>query len=337
MSQHIAPVVRVHLEPHPNADRLWLVRVLGWTVVVGKSEFQEGDLAVYLPPDSVLPVEPQYEFLAKSTGIRDGKFPDGTWTRGYRIKVVKLRGEWSQGLLLHAPEGMKEGDDATLALGIAHYEPPIDLSTGGLMETPPALPIPDFDVQNFEQAQTLFVLGERVIATEKIDGAQGRFVWFEDRLWCGSKNHWWKDTGPNIWWRAARETPGLIDLLKAHPGVVLYGEVYGSVQGDSPYGMNVKMGELRFVAFDLYDPKTGEYPPPEGAYADFAKLSWVPALYDGPFEIIHLTNLRDGETRIPKAQQAREGIVIRAVPPYDVRIGGRAIAKMVSNEYLAKH
>ena len=43
------------VEKHPNADRLDLVQVRGWHCVTQKGTFKAGDLAVYLPIDSVLP------------------------------------------------------------------------------------------------------------------------------------------------------------------------------------------------------------------------------------------------------------------------------------------
>ena len=71
-----------------NADRLELAHILGWQCVVGKGEFQKGDLAVYFETDAQLPnVEPfsSMEFLAK---------------KHFKIKIQKIRGVLSNGLLV---------------------------------------------------------------------------------------------------------------------------------------------------------------------------------------------------------------------------------------------
>ena len=40
---------------HPNADRLQIAKIGGWTIVVGKDTFKKGDAIIFLPPDAVLP------------------------------------------------------------------------------------------------------------------------------------------------------------------------------------------------------------------------------------------------------------------------------------------
>lgn len=76
----------ISVEPHPNADRLDIVKVLGYQCVTERGLHNAGDLIVYIQPDSVLP-------------------EDAEWAESYRkyspkrIKAVKLRGEWSEGVI----------------------------------------------------------------------------------------------------------------------------------------------------------------------------------------------------------------------------------------------
>jgi len=75
--------------PHMNADRLDIAVVNGWHCVVGKGEFSKGDIGVYFEIDSLLPnVEPfsSMEFLA---------------SKKFRITTQKIRGELSQGFVVH--------------------------------------------------------------------------------------------------------------------------------------------------------------------------------------------------------------------------------------------
>ena len=47
------------VEPIPYADAIERVRVLGWWVVVKKSELKVGDKVVYCEIDSLLPERPE--------------------------------------------------------------------------------------------------------------------------------------------------------------------------------------------------------------------------------------------------------------------------------------
>lgn len=86
--RELAYVVKVNKITPMNADRLECAHIDGWHCVVGKGEFHEGDLAIYFEIDSQLPeVFPfnQMEFLK---------------SKKYKIKTQKIRGEYSQGLLV---------------------------------------------------------------------------------------------------------------------------------------------------------------------------------------------------------------------------------------------
>lgn len=146
---HKVLVVRIpEIEKHSNADSLGIVRFGGYQVVVKLGDFQPGDLAIYIQPDSVLPQEPQYAFVWEGKEQPDGSVLE----RHRRVTVRKFRKEWSEGLLLPvkvreipgSPDGslcycyivqrgtnlngrqkmVAEGDDVAEFLGITHYEPP---------------------------------------------------------------------------------------------------------------------------------------------------------------------------------------------------------------------
>ena len=89
--RELAYVVIVdNVTPIEGYDRVELAHVAGWTIVVGKGEFQVGDPAIYFEIDSKLPeVEPftNMDFLAK---------------KHYKIKTQKMCKSLSQGLLMSA-------------------------------------------------------------------------------------------------------------------------------------------------------------------------------------------------------------------------------------------
>jgi hypothetical protein len=122
MTRQLATVQRItDIQPIEGADKIEVATVLGWKVVIAKSEaHQIGDLVIYVEIDSLMPERPEYEFL------RDKKF---------RVRTIKLRGQVSQGLILplkifgyyydtlDLPDELKEGDDVTELLGIKKYDP----------------------------------------------------------------------------------------------------------------------------------------------------------------------------------------------------------------------
>jgi len=103
----------------PGADRIEMVKVLGWECVTKKGEFQVGDKVVYIEIDSIMPDKPEYEFL------RNKKF---------RIKTIKLRKQISQGLVLPLPQEWtvrrddrcRIGSDVTDDLEITKYITPFE-------------------------------------------------------------------------------------------------------------------------------------------------------------------------------------------------------------------
>src|SRR5205807_2092720 len=104
-----------------RADAIEKATVLGWELVVKKGEFQSGAPCVYCEIDSLMPDRPEFAFLKP---------------RGMRIRTVRLRGQFSQGIcfpLSILPEGTEaqEGMDVTELLGITKYEPPLPANLAG--------------------------------------------------------------------------------------------------------------------------------------------------------------------------------------------------------------
>ena len=87
------------LKPIEKADFLELATVRGWMCVVKKDDFKVGDTCVYFEIDSLLPTEPQFQFLEKGSGLKICNI-DGSERKGYRLKTIKLRGQISQGLAM---------------------------------------------------------------------------------------------------------------------------------------------------------------------------------------------------------------------------------------------
>lgn len=132
----LATVRRIKdIQSIPDADRIEVVTVGGWNVVTPKGQFSIGDLAVYFEIDSFLPDKENeaWQFLIdKSSRVFNEK-------KGHVLKTMKLRGVFSQGLLLPLDcvgndITLQEGDDLTEILGIEKYEKPIPANLSGLVK-----------------------------------------------------------------------------------------------------------------------------------------------------------------------------------------------------------
>jgi RNA ligase (TIGR02306 family) len=209
---HKVEIVPVVLEKHPNADKLSVVRVYNFTVVVNTADWTGVEKAAYVQPDSVMPDTPEYRFLKNTSSLR--KEREELWnklqpdhesdlarddynqkiaaleakidanTKHLRITVKKLRGIISMGMLLPAPEGSQIGDDVAEQLGITHYEPPSMDELDGRRQhagddvgpAPPMIYAPKYDVESIYKFADCFDAGEPVYVSEKLDGQNGRFV-----------------------------------------------------------------------------------------------------------------------------------------------------------------
>ncbi len=323
--EHTCDVVEIKLEPHSNADSLSLVMIGDFQCAVRTDDWKDGDLAVYIPPDSVVPETKEFEFLGKSR----------------RIKARKLRGEWSVGLLIPAPDGAEIGQDCMERLGIVHYEPTIkgEFSTGGENVSPPKLSekstgglfTPVYDVLNFRKYANLFEDGEEVIVTEKIHGANARFVCINDVIYCGSRKFWKKEDPNNLWWKVLASHTVLEAWLRHHQGLSVYGEVFGQVQS-LKYGAT--NGEIFFAVFDIL--RGNQWLDFDEAHEIGAPLPWVPLVYRGAFDKEKIFELAEGDSSYPGANHYKEGVVVKPIQERtDCKIG-RVQLKIVGNRYLSK-
>jgi RNA ligase (TIGR02306 family) len=315
-STHKVEIVPVRLQPHPNADKLAIVEVFGYTVCVDKTQWQDGALGAYIPPDSIV----------------DSARPEFAWLAGHeRIRVKRLRGVVSMGLLVPAPSGMALGEDAAEALGVTHYNPPDPAHTGGEAGKPPSGYAPCYDVENARRFAHVFDPGEPVWVTEKLHGASARYVCRDGAMFCGSRTEWKREAESVAWWRVLRETPELEAFCREHPGLVVYGELYGQVQ-DLKYGV---AGGARFACFDILD--GSRWLDPAEARDVGASLPFVPIIADGvPWEFKSVAALAEGPSLVPGAAHVREGCVVKPMRERTHLEVGRVNLKIVGNGYLER-
>ena len=328
MSNHRVEVVRLGpIEKHPNADTLGIVAIWGYTAIVRLGDYAEGDLVAYVEPDYVVPETGAFAFL-----------------KDRRIRAKRLRGIWSQGLIIRAPEGASEGDDVMEHFGIVRYEPKVRVNRWGMpkreneaAESPheSLATIPKYDLENFRRYHEAFAPGEPVVITEKLHGTNARFAWRDGRMWCGARSHWRKpteDARTDWWWGALAQNPWIETWCRMNEDAVLFGEIFGSVQ-DLTYG--AKKGEWRFRAFDVF--RDGRFVDACDtglcADGDFS-LFWVPRIHVGPLP--DRESLEEMSRRDSVFGGISEGIVIKPFVERFDRSVGRVALKLVSDRYLER-
>lgn len=328
MSTHAVRVIEIaEVRPHQNAERLEIVPIGGWQAVTRKGQFKPGDRAIYVEPDYVVPTTaPEFAFLA-----REGK-------ADHRLKAVKLRGVISFGLLIEVPDrlaGKAVGDDVMADLGVSRYVPPARPFRGGSDDH--ELPFDDrpqvidskFDIESLSNYGDLFMPGEPVHVTEKIDGGNARFVHVGGTLYMGSRSRWLRPDKDHFWSRACAASPGVADWCRANEGKVLYGEVYGPVQS-LKYGLS----EPRFIAFAARAQN--------GNWCNWSALRSslmecgvpaVPDLYEGPFDIEAIKALAEQDSRVGPPGHMMEGVVIVPMTERQDERVGRVALKHISQRF----
>jgi RNA ligase (TIGR02306 family) len=340
MERKLATIRQIdNIQPIEGADMIELATVGGWKVVVAKDvNHKVGDLVVYCEIDSFLPIEPEFEFLRKSSYK---KMADGT--EGFRLKTIKLRGQVSQGLILPLKDAYEvfkrntpnmdmvwfESLEVTEMLNIVKYEPPVPAQLAGLVKGnfPSFLKKTDEErIQNltreFEEYKN-----EVFYVTEKLDGSSVTYYVKDGVFGVCSRNLDLLEDENNSMWKFAIES-GLRDrLVGLGKNIAVQGEIIGEGIQGNPYkriGQTVRI----FNGFDIdkYD------------YLSLSELielvkvlevKTVPILdldFTLPNTIDELLSYADSKS-VLNEKFDREGVVIRS---HDRKISFKAI----SNKFL---
>ena len=363
MSTHEVLVVKIEeIIKHDNADLLEIVKVSGYdySIISKKGDFQVGDLGIFIEPD----------YVVKTTRSEFSFLFDGKETK--RIRVKKIRGIWSQGLLLKAKPHHNLGDNVMDELEITRWEPPATngFSWGaegsalksGMCAAEPRIPgidnIPKYDLENYKKHSKVISTEDLVYYTTKIHGASARFVFWDGQMHAGSRTTWkrkpgeiveynnfktgesiQKETPANSWWTVLEQNPWIEEWCRKNPGLIVYGEVFGSIVQGNKFHYGYKNGAIGFRVFDVLN---------FGNWASFKELvenpvydglKLVPVLYCGkhdPQLLFDMAEMPENSLENCGADHVREGIVIKpAIEKIDYKLG-RVALKYVSNNYLMK-
>ncbi len=341
-------VVSLKINTHPNADALELAQVGGYNAVVRKGEFVDGQLAVYIPEQAIVP-----DVLLEELGLV-GKLAGANHDR---VKAIRLRGAVSQGIVF-TPVGWTQtmlqehiDDDLSETFNIVKWAPEIPPAFSGIRVAAPDI-VPMTEIENIKRFPDMFTPGEPVFVTEKLHGTCTivSYILEQDELFVSSKgiakqHASLAHSDKNIYWRSAQSFDlqnilhSLALELKATQ-VTLYGETFGTGIQDLQYGANARSEQPGFAAFDLHVIPAGNgfpyYVDAQDLDRVFAgRIPLVPLLFQGEYSFNDIVALSSGrETVSGNASHIREGCVVRPAMERYKNLEGRVIAKFISNEYL---
>ena len=187
---------------HPNANKLAICKIKGYNCITsdledGTPRYKTGDYVVYIPEASLVP-----EWILKKMGFWDDQGRGLLSGRnGNRVKIIKLRGEYSTGLMypaniedgklylkLDAAEEAKVsvnyqdmgsivfdepevevGEDVANLLGITKYEPAIPQQMQGVVGSLFGY-TKSYDIESIQNYPDTFKDGDEVVVTEKLHG-----------------------------------------------------------------------------------------------------------------------------------------------------------------------
>ena len=325
------------LEPIEGADFIEKAFVDGWTVVVKKGEYAVGDPAVYFEPDAFLPDgDTRWQFLVdKSSRMFEG-------VRGHVLRTVKLKGVYSNGLLL--PMRMfAEGLPSVVKYEVSN-EDAARLNGQAKGNFPSFIPKTSAErIQNL--GRTVFSLG-RVDAeyevTVKLDGSSFTVYHLDGTVGCCSRNLDLKLEDKSSSFVQMFDKLGLGEALRAlGENVAFQGELFGEgIQGN-----NEKLVGKKYAIFNVWFINEGRYATAEERMDMFNRLKnlccntlaiiHVPVLHEcvtleelGLRSVADILKLAEGPSFNPNAK--REGLVFKSIKDPSFSF------KAISEAWLAK-
>lgn len=339
-SGHIVEVVDIsNKEKHPNADSLSVVKVDAYNLVINTAAWEGVNKAAYIKSDSLVDVtRPEFAWLAD-------KAKEG-WAR---IKVTKLRGLFSYGILCPIPDHFNVGDDVTEYLGVKHYVPDAErddkVSNGETCKAPELVGLPSMpSLEHLKKYHKLIPVGTRVQISEKVDGSASCFVYVNGEFHVRSMNNWkreFPDTShlnleffmakgktqeeaqllvDNVnnkpkkqckWWNSLKKSEPLTKFLVDNPETFVFAELFGNV---NRIKYNLEGGD-RVAVFDIW--KKGELLAPNETLnlCRSNNIEHVPVLHeDYVFEDVDtVIDMAEGKSGVIGCRQGtiREGVVVK--------------------------
>ena len=218
------------IQPIDGADRIERATVLGWSVVIKKGLYQIGSDVIFVFPDTLIPKK----FLDE-THEGDEKV---------RLKTVKLKGQYSAGLILPLDILPSEVEidytrDYADLLNIEKYEAPIPAQLNGkVLGSFPTHLISKTDELNYrsnleavEELKSERFKNVEFIATLKLDGTSATYAYNKQTMHNSfrvcSRNLELDRDEENVYWKIAKQYQIEEKLKENNLFLAIQGEIVG--------------------------------------------------------------------------------------------------------------
>jgi RNA ligase (TIGR02306 family) len=267
------------LQPIAGADFIECAYVDGWTVVVKKGEYKVGDSAVFFEPDTFLPDgDSRWQFLVdKSSRMFGG-------VRGHVLRTVRLKGVYSNGLLL----GCGVVGDLGL-LNLVKFEPyvgdeAVKLSSSAKGTFPSFIPKTDaVRIQNIgRKVFSEEMASEEYEVTMKMDGSSFTVYVKGGEVGCCSRNFDLNLDDTSGAFVGMFNRLGLSEALpRLEKNIAFQGELFGA----GINGNNEKLNHHMYAVFNVWLIDERRYASPYERYNWLDKLK---GFVDSPDSLIHV-------------------------------------------------
>ena len=320
-----------------GADLICAYRINGWWVVDQVGKYAIGNMVLYAEIDSWIPHEIA-PFLSK------GKEPrEYNGVKGERLRTVRLKGQYSQGLLLpwstisHVDNwsDLEEGADVSELLGVQKWEAPIPANLTGQMKGNFPVFIRKTDQERCQnlvrEINQEYSQQKHFEVTLKLDGSSCTVYHNAGLVGVCSRNIDLKlEQEGNSFVEIAKST----GLLKALIGLNENLAVQGELMGPGIQGNKERFNSHKLFIFDIFDIDNQCYLVWADRMEAIQKLrdlgytgDVVPTIGVGPLEsgnIEDLLKMAEGPSLIAKQ---REGLVFK-------RTDGEFSFKAISQKFL---
>lgn len=344
------------VDPIEGADRIEVARVGGWSVVTGKGEYAPGDYALYFEIDTFMPSDDErFAFLA-SRGTRKMVWK-GDEREGHVLRTAKMRGVYSQGLLMDPalwginpdvlPMLCDEGIDMSKQVGVWEWYKPLpsadfigryDQYVGPRTD---AVRIQNVDADLWDIAKKT-----DCFFSVKVDGTSTTMVYDTrvNRLRGFSHNNEFDMTvGLGKVLLECAERQGIADFCKANPMTTVQSELCGPKIQSNRYALE---GHRLFV-FSVWHMEDGRYLDPyrfkELAGSVVPRLDIDVNRFDTPDDFLAYV---DGMRGYISKDRLDEGVVLHVIGNKSATqdewlelcdaLGQQRQIKAVSNKFLLK-
>jgi RNA ligase (TIGR02306 family) len=322
-----------------GADRIELITVLGWNIITKRNEFNIGDYCIYIPIDTT--VNPDKEYFSF---LKDPKNPESR----IRIKTKKLKGVYSQGLVLpinvlnySLEKLIVEGEDVSDIIDVQKYEKEniiVQQGCGTKFEPFPTQIISITDEDNLKTVHKCLeeFYNKEIYVTLKMDGSSMTIINNSNEFFVCSRRLI-LDEGSVMY--------QYVNNFKLKDVIINYNKnlaIQGEFCGPKINGNQMQLKNYDYYVFNIKDLDTNKYL----GYEDIIKIcsdlniKTVPLLQrffcDDSYTLQKFQDIANQVVYVTPMNKKvpAEGIVIRPIyPTYSVNINKMLSCKVINQNY----